>query len=145
VVDAAFSQRRKTLRQALADWAGSPTRAEGVLLAAGVDPGKRGEQLDVHDFSQNRKGGQQWPLSSNTTWRPLLAQPSDRHAARSFWHFATTPSRVFTILADHVSWQQDEEPRLVADKADEQLAFAFYDGSRVNFEFIALGGERVRV
>jgi len=49
-VDAAFSQRRKTLRQALADWAGSAAAAEQILVAAGVDPQKRGEQLDIHDF-----------------------------------------------------------------------------------------------
>lgn len=50
VVDAAFSQRRKTLRQALADWAGSAARAESILVAAGIDPQARGEQLDVHAF-----------------------------------------------------------------------------------------------
>jgi 16S rRNA (adenine1518-N6/adenine1519-N6)-dimethyltransferase len=49
-VDAAFAQRRKTLRQALADWAGSAADAERILLAAGVDPKLRGEQLDIHDF-----------------------------------------------------------------------------------------------
>lgn len=49
-VDAAFSQRRKTLRQALADWAGSAAAAEAHLVAAGIDPQKRGEQLDIHDF-----------------------------------------------------------------------------------------------
>lgn len=46
-VDAAFSQRRKTLRSALAGWAGSAARAERVLRAAGIDPGLRGEMLDV--------------------------------------------------------------------------------------------------
>ena len=50
VIDGAFSQRRKTLRQALADWAGSPAQAEEILVRAGIDPSKRGEQLDVHDF-----------------------------------------------------------------------------------------------
>lgn len=50
VVDAAFSQRRKTLRSALAGLAGSPARAEEVLRAAGVDPGARGEVLDVPAF-----------------------------------------------------------------------------------------------
>jgi len=50
VIDGAFSQRRKTLRQALADWAGSPSQAEEILVRAGIDPSKRGEQLDVHDF-----------------------------------------------------------------------------------------------
>ena len=49
-IDGAFSQRRKTLRQALAGWAGSPAQAEQILTAAGIDPQKRGEQLDVHDF-----------------------------------------------------------------------------------------------
>lgn len=50
VVDAAFAQRRKTLRAALAGWAGSAARAEEILVAAGVDPGLRGEQLTVDDF-----------------------------------------------------------------------------------------------
>ncbi|SDD04029.1 16S rRNA (adenine1518-N6/adenine1519-N6)-dimethyltransferase [Actinokineospora iranica] len=50
VIDAAFAQRRKTLRAALAGWAGSAARAESVLVAAGVDPGERGEQLSVREF-----------------------------------------------------------------------------------------------
>ena len=50
VVDAAFAQRRKTLRAALAGWAGSPTRAEQIVHRAGVDPGVRGERLGVEDF-----------------------------------------------------------------------------------------------
>ena len=37
-VDAAFAQRRKTLRAALAGWAGSAARSEEILRAAGVDP-----------------------------------------------------------------------------------------------------------
>ena len=52
VVDAAFAQRRKTLRAALAGWAGSPAEAERRLVAAGVDPGARGEQLGVDDFAR---------------------------------------------------------------------------------------------
>jgi 16S rRNA (adenine1518-N6/adenine1519-N6)-dimethyltransferase len=52
VVDAAFSQRRKTLRAALAQWAGSAGRAERVLRAAGVDPALRGEALGVQDFTR---------------------------------------------------------------------------------------------
>lgn len=50
VVDAAFAQRRKTLRSALSGWAGSATRAEQLVRAAGVDPGARGEVLDVADY-----------------------------------------------------------------------------------------------
>ncbi|WP_439033021.1 16S rRNA (adenine(1518)-N(6)/adenine(1519)-N(6))-dimethyltransferase RsmA [Gordonia terrae] len=49
-IDAAFAQRRKTLRSALAGWAGSPAEAERRLRAAGIDPGLRGERLDVDDF-----------------------------------------------------------------------------------------------
>ena len=52
VVDAAFAQRRKTLRAALSQWAGSPAAAETVLRAAGVDPRARGEQLAVEDFAR---------------------------------------------------------------------------------------------
>ena len=52
VVDGAFSQRRKTLRSALATLAGSPSTAERALVAAGVDPSLRGEQLDVNAFAR---------------------------------------------------------------------------------------------
>lgn len=52
VVDAAFAQRRKTLRAALAGWAGSAADAERVLRAAGIDPRARGEQLGVEDFAR---------------------------------------------------------------------------------------------
>lgn len=50
VVDAAFAQRRKTLRAALAPWAGSAARAEQLLRGADVDPALRGEALGVADF-----------------------------------------------------------------------------------------------
>lgn len=50
-IDAAFAQRRKTLRAALAGWAGSAANAETALLAAGIDPRTRGEQLDIHAFA----------------------------------------------------------------------------------------------
>ena len=51
-VDAAFAQRRKTLRSALSGWAGSPAAAEGALTAAGIDPGARGETLTVEEFAR---------------------------------------------------------------------------------------------
>ncbi|MGA4691159.1 MULTISPECIES: 16S rRNA (adenine(1518)-N(6)/adenine(1519)-N(6))-dimethyltransferase RsmA [Rhodococcus] len=50
VVDAAFAQRRKTLRAALSGWAGSPAEAERRLLAAGIEPSTRGEKLDAAAF-----------------------------------------------------------------------------------------------
>ncbi|MFI6288485.1 16S rRNA (adenine(1518)-N(6)/adenine(1519)-N(6))-dimethyltransferase RsmA [Streptomyces sp. NPDC051018] len=52
VVDAAFAQRRKTLRAALAGWAGSPAAAEAALLTAGVSPQARGESLTVEEFAR---------------------------------------------------------------------------------------------
>jgi 16S rRNA (adenine1518-N6/adenine1519-N6)-dimethyltransferase len=52
LVDAAFGQRRKTLRAALASWAGSAAEAERLLRAAGIDPGTRGEALSVAEFAR---------------------------------------------------------------------------------------------
>jgi 16S rRNA (adenine1518-N6/adenine1519-N6)-dimethyltransferase len=51
-IDAAFAQRRKTLRAALSSWAGSPAQAETALRAAGIDPGARGERLAVTDYAR---------------------------------------------------------------------------------------------
>ncbi|GGO99798.1 16S rRNA (adenine(1518)-N(6)/adenine(1519)-N(6))-dimethyltransferase RsmA [Actinomyces gaoshouyii] len=51
VVDAAFAQRRKTLRQALATLAGSPGAAEAACRRAGIDPALRGERLDIAAFA----------------------------------------------------------------------------------------------
>jgi 16S rRNA (adenine1518-N6/adenine1519-N6)-dimethyltransferase len=51
-IDAAFAQRRKTLRAALAGWAGSPAAAEQALRAAGIDPSARGETLTVEQFAK---------------------------------------------------------------------------------------------
>ena len=50
IVDAAFGQRRKTLRTALGSALGSPQNVEGILRSAGIDPGLRGEQLGLKDF-----------------------------------------------------------------------------------------------
>lgn len=50
LIDAAFAQRRKTLRAALGGHYGSPAAAEEALRAAGIDPQLRGERLSVEDF-----------------------------------------------------------------------------------------------
>jgi len=50
LVDAAFGQRRKTLRQALSALAGSTTAAADLCEAAGIDSGARGEQLTLAQF-----------------------------------------------------------------------------------------------
>jgi 16S rRNA (adenine1518-N6/adenine1519-N6)-dimethyltransferase len=52
VVDAAFGQRRKMLRSALAGLAGSSAEASAAVAAAGVAPTARGETLDVTDFTR---------------------------------------------------------------------------------------------
>jgi 16S rRNA (adenine1518-N6/adenine1519-N6)-dimethyltransferase len=52
VVDAAFAQRRKTLRAALAGLAGSGPAAGALLESAGIDPSRRGEQLSVTEFAR---------------------------------------------------------------------------------------------
>lgn len=50
IVDAAFGQRRKTLRTALESVLGTPQNVESILRDAGIDPGLRGEQLSLQDF-----------------------------------------------------------------------------------------------
>ncbi|WP_306592924.1 16S rRNA (adenine(1518)-N(6)/adenine(1519)-N(6))-dimethyltransferase RsmA [Corynebacterium striatum] len=50
LVDAAFAQRRKTLRAALSGHFGGGPAAEEALVAAGIDPRLRGEKLAVEDF-----------------------------------------------------------------------------------------------
>ncbi|MFJ4715003.1 16S rRNA (adenine(1518)-N(6)/adenine(1519)-N(6))-dimethyltransferase RsmA [Streptomyces sp. NPDC088785] len=59
VVDAAFAQRRKTLRAALAGWAGSAQAAEEALVAAGISPQARGEALTVEEFARIAEAKQQ--------------------------------------------------------------------------------------
>ena len=50
IVDAAFNQRRKMLRQALSELFGSSAAASEILIAAGVAPTARGEDLTVDDY-----------------------------------------------------------------------------------------------
>jgi len=50
LVDIAFAQRRKTSRNAFAEWAGSGSESANRLLAASIDPARRGETLSIEDF-----------------------------------------------------------------------------------------------
>lgn len=50
LVDIAFSQRRKTSRNAFLEWAGSGNESASRLLAASIDPARRGETLSVDEF-----------------------------------------------------------------------------------------------
>lgn len=52
IVDAAFNQRRKMLRQALSGVFGSSAAATEALTAAGVAPTARGEDLTVDDYQR---------------------------------------------------------------------------------------------
>ncbi|MBB6627201.1 16S rRNA (adenine(1518)-N(6)/adenine(1519)-N(6))-dimethyltransferase RsmA [Nocardioides sp. KIGAM211] len=56
VIDAAFAQRRKALRGALRELAGSSEAATAALEHAGVDPMTRGESLEVTDFARIAEG-----------------------------------------------------------------------------------------
>ena len=56
VVDTAFAQRRKTLRSALKELAGSTEAVEAALAHAGVDPTTRGEAIDVRQFALIAEG-----------------------------------------------------------------------------------------
>jgi 16S rRNA (adenine1518-N6/adenine1519-N6)-dimethyltransferase len=72
VVDAAFAQRRKTLRAALAPWAGSAVAAEQVLRQAGIDPARRGESLGVIEFARIAIAGRRLPPPGAPVPRPPL-------------------------------------------------------------------------
>ncbi|MGW9114673.1 16S rRNA (adenine(1518)-N(6)/adenine(1519)-N(6))-dimethyltransferase RsmA [Microbacterium sp. NPDC055683] len=50
IVDAAFQQRRKMLRQALSTELGGSAAASALLEGAGVAPTARGEELSIDDF-----------------------------------------------------------------------------------------------
>jgi len=67
VIDAAFRQRRKTLRAALSGWAGSAPEAERLLRTAGLDPGARGESLDVAQFARLAAARQSAPPAAPRT------------------------------------------------------------------------------
>jgi 16S rRNA (adenine1518-N6/adenine1519-N6)-dimethyltransferase len=56
VVDAAFGQRRKVLRGALAVLAGSPAEAQRAIEAAGIEPTARGETLSISEFARLAEG-----------------------------------------------------------------------------------------
>jgi 16S rRNA (adenine1518-N6/adenine1519-N6)-dimethyltransferase len=56
VIDAAFAQRRKTLRSTLKGIAGSAAAAEAALAHAGVSPMERGEQLGIEQFARIAEG-----------------------------------------------------------------------------------------
>ena len=74
LIDLAFAQRRKTVRNALIDWAGTGNESAELLLAASIDPARRGETLNVADFVRLlQRSGRAGPQdsASGATSRPV--------------------------------------------------------------------------
>ena len=72
LIDIAFAQRRKTSRNAFAEWAGSGNESARRLLAASIDPSRRGETLGIADFVRL--------LQRSGVWDPQtkrLVQPAE--------------------------------------------------------------------
>jgi 16S rRNA (adenine1518-N6/adenine1519-N6)-dimethyltransferase len=57
VIEAAFSQRRKTVRSALARWMPDRERLDAALASAGVDSSLRGEMLGIEQFAAIASAG----------------------------------------------------------------------------------------
>jgi 16S rRNA (adenine1518-N6/adenine1519-N6)-dimethyltransferase len=68
LIDIAFAQRRKTSRNAFAEWAGSGNDSAERLLSASIDPARRGETLSIADFVR---------LLQRSGWKPTPALPQD--------------------------------------------------------------------
>ncbi|ORW00620.1 16S rRNA methyltransferase [Mycobacterium lacus] len=64
LVDIAFAQRRKTSRNAFAEWAGSGNESANRLLAASIDPARRGETLSIDDFVRLLRRSGDWASAS---------------------------------------------------------------------------------
>jgi 16S rRNA (adenine1518-N6/adenine1519-N6)-dimethyltransferase len=72
LIDVAFAQRRKTSRNSFAEWAGSGNESARRLLAASIDPSRRGETLSVADFVRLlQRSGEREP----TPQEPHAQQP----------------------------------------------------------------------
>lgn len=67
LIDIAFAQRRKTSRNAFAEWAGSGNESAERLLSASIAPARRGETLSIADFVR---------LLQRSGWQPAAKQPT---------------------------------------------------------------------
>ncbi len=73
LVDIAFAQRRKTSRNAFAEWAGSGNESATRLLAASIDPARRGETLSIDDFVRLLQRSENTGAGPQTTQRRASA------------------------------------------------------------------------
>ncbi|MGZ8802330.1 MAG: 16S rRNA (adenine(1518)-N(6)/adenine(1519)-N(6))-dimethyltransferase RsmA [Mycobacterium sp.] len=78
LIDVAFAQRRKTSRNAFAECAGSGNESASRLLAASIDPSRRGETLSVADFVRLLQRSGDWHFASKAA--PAVAKPAEDSA-----------------------------------------------------------------
>ncbi|CAA0132302.1 Ribosomal RNA small subunit methyltransferase A [Mycolicibacterium vanbaalenii] len=78
LIDVAFAQRRKTSRNAFAEWAGSGNESASRLLAASIDPSRRGETLAVADFVRLLQRSADWHVTPKP--EPVAEQQVDEPA-----------------------------------------------------------------
>ncbi|MEO3757873.1 16S rRNA (adenine(1518)-N(6)/adenine(1519)-N(6))-dimethyltransferase RsmA [Mycobacterium sp. B14F4] len=78
LIDIAFAQRRKTSRNAFAEWAGSGNESARRLLAASIDPSRRGETLSIADFVRllQRSGTFETPTADDHVVEPVKPAPA---------------------------------------------------------------------
>jgi 16S rRNA (adenine1518-N6/adenine1519-N6)-dimethyltransferase len=76
LIDIAFAQRRKTSRNAFLNWAGSGNESAERLLAASIDPARRGETLTIADFVRLLQRSHEWSSGRAET---QTGEDPDRH------------------------------------------------------------------
>jgi 16S rRNA (adenine1518-N6/adenine1519-N6)-dimethyltransferase len=74
LIDVAFAQRRKTSRNAFAEWAGSGNESARRLLAASIDPSRRGETLSIADFVRLLQRSGEWDEPRTKAQQAAAAQ-----------------------------------------------------------------------
>jgi 16S rRNA (adenine1518-N6/adenine1519-N6)-dimethyltransferase len=80
LIDVAFAQRRKTSRNAFAEWAGSGNESARRLLAASIDPSRRGETLSVADFIRLLERSGEWEPAKPTETQAQVHQEQQAQA-----------------------------------------------------------------
>jgi 16S rRNA (adenine1518-N6/adenine1519-N6)-dimethyltransferase len=83
LIDVAFAQRRKTSRNAFAEWAGSGNESARRLLAASIDPSRRGETLSVADFVRLLQRSGDWEPKPQEPLSTEQVQPQEQPVQQS--------------------------------------------------------------
>src|SRR5215510_9251303 len=82
LIDIAFAQRRKTSRNAFAEWAGSGNESARRLLAASIDPSRRGETLSIADFVRLLERSGVWDPTATPEAPQAEEQPAEQPQIR---------------------------------------------------------------